>query len=173
MEHNVDSNVSPIYRESFYNFMLELGDEKLMIYNSKTGAISPIGPDKKKAVLNVLRGGGFSEDKALIDNLKKQGFIVQNNKNELDDIRLWHEGYGRLKNLIQLIILPAEACNFTCPYCFVYQKRNLFMEEWVYDAIYKYIASRVSENGKQIALQLSWFGGEPLLASDKIIGFMK
>jgi uncharacterized protein len=173
MEKNIAKPVSPAYKESLYNYTLELDDGKLMIYNTKTGAISLIEPDKKTAVMDVLQGRYFSENNTPVVDLLKQGFIVKGDRNELDDIKYWHESYGRLKNLIQLIILPAEACNFTCPYCFVYQQRNLFMEEWVYDAIYKYIEKKVSQHSKGMALQLSWFGGEPLLASDKIIGFMK
>jgi uncharacterized protein len=171
MKENVYEHI-PSYKESFYNFKLELGNEKLLIYNSKTGAISLIGANKKNTVLGVLKGGGVCEDNSLMEGLFKQGFIIKSDKNEFNDIKVWHENYGRLKNLIQLTILPAEACNFACPYCFVYQQRNLFMEEWVYDAIYKYIAKRVLQNSKGMVLQLSWFGGEPLLVSDKVIAFM-
>ncbi|MFZ5988893.1 MAG: radical SAM protein, partial [Bacillota bacterium] len=40
------------------------------------------------------------------------------------------------------------------------------------EAIYKFIEKKTTENENGIYLRLSWFGGEPLLAKDKIIDFM-
>lgn len=61
---------------------------------------------------------------------------------------------------LHLILMPTEACNFRCVYCYEDFKYRR-MEPWVVEAVRKWIASRAP--GLR-SLHLSWFGGEPLLA---------
>jgi uncharacterized protein len=59
-----------------------------------------------------------------------------------------------------LIILPTEACNFRCVYCyetFEHGKMNPILVQ----ALKKFITSRISDLS---SLSISWFGGEPLCA---------
>lgn len=161
-------------KESFYNFKVEV-DDNLVLYNTKTGAISIVEYKEKDTVLKILDNpNDYNDDNKLKKELFKLGFLVDQDKNELDDIKEWHEKYIYLENLLQLTILPAETCNFACPYCFNYKDRNIIMEDWVFDAIYKYIKKYVKKNKKypETIVRISWFGGEPLLAKDKIIHFM-
>lgn len=63
---------------------------------------------------------------------------------------------------LQLIILPTEACNFRCIYCyedFAHQR----MDSEVIDGVMNLLSRRAAQLG---AIHLSWFGGEPLLAHD-------
>jgi uncharacterized protein len=62
--------------------------------------------------------------------------------------------------ILNLIILPTEACNFRCVYCYESFKIGK-MREPVIQGIKKLIDARASEL-KELAI--SWFGGEPLLA---------
>jgi uncharacterized protein len=61
---------------------------------------------------------------------------------------------------LHLILMPTEACNFRCVYCYEDFKYRR-MEPWVVEAVRRWIASRAP--GLR-SLHLSWFGGEPLLA---------
>jgi uncharacterized protein len=66
--------------------------------------------------------------------------------------------------LLQLIVMPTEACNFRCVYCyedFTHGK----MEAPVVRGIKNLLSLRAPTLD---SLTLSWFGGEPLLASDII-----
>jgi|SRR5205823_1640970 len=66
--------------------------------------------------------------------------------------------------VLQLIVMPTEACNFRCVYCyqdFAYGK----MEASVVTGIKNLLSRRAST---LLKLTLSWFGGEPLLANDII-----
>lgn len=65
---------------------------------------------------------------------------------------------------LHLIIMPTEACNFRCTYCyedFAIGK----MPDAVVDGIERLIARRMPELDR---LDLSWFGGEPLAQRDTV-----
>lgn len=63
---------------------------------------------------------------------------------------------------LHLILLPTEACNFRCVYCYeTFQYKR--MEAWVVQGVKRLLERRMPELD---ALELSWFGGEPLLAKD-------
>lgn len=70
---------------------------------------------------------------------------------------------------LHLILMPTEACNFRCVYCYEDFKYRR-MEPWVVEAVRKWIASRAP--GLR-SLHLSWFGGEPLLARGVIRTLME
>ena len=68
-------------------------------------------------------------------------------------------------DILSLIILPTEQCNFRCFYC--YESFELGkMNSEVVEAILKLVRQRASSL-KQ--LNISWFGGEPLMAKDIVL----
>jgi uncharacterized protein len=67
-------------------------------------------------------------------------------------------------NILGLILLPTEACNFRCVYCYEEFKYKR-MEPWVVQGV-KALMSRRAPG--LTSLSVSWFGGEPLLARDVI-----
>ena len=71
-------------------------------------------------------------------------------------------------NLLELILLPTEACNFRCTYCYE-EFRYGRMEPGVVRGVKKLLSIRAPELD---VLNLSWFGGEPLLARDIIENVM-
>lgn len=69
------------------------------------------------------------------------------------------------RRLQQLILLPTERCNFRCTYCyedFILGK----MSEKTQVGIERFLANRIPDLSQ---LQLSWFGGEPLVAKDVVL----
>ncbi|EHV9721001.1 radical SAM protein [Vibrio parahaemolyticus] len=66
---------------------------------------------------------------------------------------------------LHLIIFPTEECSFRCTYC--YEDFSIgIMKPDVVDVLKKFISSR-TENIE--SLEISWFGGEPLLAKNVVI----
>ncbi|MBI5364467.1 MAG: radical SAM protein, partial [Planctomycetes bacterium] len=65
---------------------------------------------------------------------------------------------------MHLTVMPTEACNFRCTYC--YEDFALGrMEERVVLALLRFLDRRLPNTER---VDLSWFGGEPLLAADVI-----
>lgn len=68
------------------------------------------------------------------------------------------------KQVLNLIILPTEKCNFRCTYCYEDYKIGK-MHRSVINGIKALISHRLKDLS---ILEISWFGGEPLLATDVI-----
>src|SRR5262245_20489732 len=65
---------------------------------------------------------------------------------------------------LNLILLPTERCNFRCTYCYENFEVGR-MDHSVVSAVKSLIYRRVPDLQ---TLDISWFGGEPLLAKDII-----
>jgi uncharacterized protein len=72
-------------------------------------------------------------------------------------------------NYLNLIILPTEACNFRCTYCY-----ETFENRKMPRPVVTGIKSLIDRRGADLdELEISWFGGEPLLALDVITEISK
>lgn len=63
-----------------------------------------------------------------------------------------------------LIIVPTTGCNFNCSYCFEKKENPQTMSIKIEDGIISFI----NEHKNAKSLDLTWYGGEPLLAFDNI-----
>ena len=70
--------------------------------------------------------------------------------------------------LLRLIVMPTEQCNFRCVYCYE-DFENGRMADDVVDGLKALLSARI---GGLHLLQIEWFGGEPLLAQPVIENVM-
>jgi len=96
--------------------------------------------------------------------LKKIRGIVTSDSYEMDKLK-----YLILKNRYRsdrlvLTINPTTSCNFACPYCFEHTHNGQTMTTEVEDDIVKFIKAQKAVK----ELNITWFGGEPLLAFNRI-----
>jgi uncharacterized protein len=67
-------------------------------------------------------------------------------------------------NHLELIIMPTEACNFRCTYCY-----ETFEHKKMKRSVVAGIKALIDRRGDDLDdLAISWFGGEPLLAFDVV-----
>jgi uncharacterized protein len=71
--------------------------------------------------------------------------------------------------ILNIILFPTEQCNFRCKYCYE-DFRIGRMESDVVGGIKKLLLNRISELSH---LNISWFGGEPLLAQDIVFEILE
>lgn len=65
-------------------------------------------------------------------------------------------------DLLELILLPTEQCNFRCTYCY-----ETFEHRKMAPAVVAGVKSLITRRRSSLShLHLSWFGGEPLVARD-------
>ena len=80
------------------------------------------------------------------------------------------EAQGRidcaLPDRVALVVCPTLACNFDCPYCFENHGAGKMTPEVQDDVVA--LAKRMMEACGAKDLKITWFGGEPLLATDVI-----
>ena len=95
-----------------------------------------------------------------ISSLSETGFIVPNDVCELDLIKFRYNRSLFQGDTLSLIILPTLWCNLSCPYCFENRTRSR-MTAAVESALVNW--ARMNCRGKR-AIEVDWFGGEPLLA---------
>ncbi len=83
-----------------------------------------------------------------------------------DEIRSALVSFKELLNdTLLLTIMPTEACNFRCPYCYE-DHRPVTMGRETATQLQKYIAEQASHFRY---VRINWFGGEPTLCKDTLL----
>ncbi|MBB5173712.1 radical SAM/SPASM domain-containing protein [Texcoconibacillus texcoconensis] len=153
------------WKKSRFNVTTETESDELLIYNSYTGAIATIDPPEKQEALQILKNPVADHHSSeLIRVFKEQGFLVKSSIDEKKRAQDLHESVQHTDSM-HLVLLPTEACNFRCTYCYeTFQRGN--MNEDVREGLKAYMNQKANQLSN---LMVSWFGGEPLLALDEII----
>lgn len=145
-------------KESKYNFKLKVLGEDIL-YNAKSGALAKLEGEESKFIEGKISWDGLVKESR--DGFIEGGFYTYDNYDELKDIKysLMTSRYSR--DSLSLTIALTADCNFRCIYC--YEKENLkaaYMDDKTRENILKFIRNEVKniEN-----LNITWYGGEPLL----------
>jgi len=104
----------------------------------------------------------------LYKNLHNFGFVVDT---EIDEEQSLIESFKRLdKNpeYFNIIVNPTLDCNLNCWYCYETHQKGSMMNQQVMDSLKKLIETKISDN-KLKQLNVSFFGGEPLLGWNNVI----
>ena len=151
-------------KKSFYNFFYKI-EEGILAYNSKSNAMAVIEQDKLDTFKKIIKDE-TCEDTQFIDELKYGGFIIEDHVDELLELR--HDMYSNrfANNMLALTIAPTSDCNFRCPYC--YEKDVLHLQSMtdeIADKLVKFVEQQAAGIG---SLEITWYGGEPLLEFRRI-----
>lgn len=146
-------------KESIFNNKQFITDEVVAIYNSyndKTLFVS-----KNKIKLENLLISDSHILKKLIDN----GFVVSDDCDEVGNYLKYMRTAECDMSVAHLIINPTINCNFNCWYCYENHIKSLMSED-IIERLKSLIAKIFAE--KRL-LQISFFGGEPMLCYKNVI----
>ena len=105
-----------MYKISKYN-IIKRYDDKIIVYNSYTKANMFLSKDSSTEAFEDIKEFEKLDDdtkKLLIDN----GFVIDENRDELAEIKYMFEKRYYDKTFLNIVLVPSLACNFSCPYCF-------------------------------------------------------
>jgi len=150
---------------SRFNAHTVAADGSLILFNSYSAAFSIFPPHARDQVEFLLRRAGARVPASGVSRyLLERGFLVAKGTDELQRVRYLFGQLQYRSDLMELILLASEECNFRCVYCYETFPRGT-MEEWVRSAVVRWVEAKVRTLSQ---IKLEWFGGEPLLGYEAI-----
>ena len=137
------------------------GKDAVAIANLFKGTCAEYSP-VELYLLSVLEK--LREDHPIIERFAKRGIITQ--MDEFAALGAMGRAACSSPRGVGLTICPTMNCNFDCPYCFEHHIPGKMSKEVQDDVIALARKLMDTTNGKM--LSITWFGGEPLLATDVI-----
>ena len=141
-------------------------DGKVLLHNVVTGQLVVL--DQREAeLLNKLPLEYCSEMERLVENhyLVTDQFDENRQVVKMREVLRKLDEVQRKPGIIHYTILPTTACNARCYYCFEHGSKIVTMSEQTANSVVDYIDSHCALN-RQVSI--SWFGGEPTVASKRI-----
>lgn len=148
---------------SFFNVVVPITDGRLLVYNSLSLDLIVISSDEYGQLIT----GRYPEWHPRLVDLANSGFITPCAKTQYSETADRDYLYKKSNPFIHMTIMMTESCNFSCAYCNQGQnKESEVLSEQVVNEICNYIRT-TSCKGSDV--DVSWFGGEPLLQLDTLL----
>lgn len=155
------------FRKSIFSYHKVINNT-LYLYNSLKGIkslVKIINPYIIADINQMIESENYDDGSPhIIELLKEIEFIKLENEDEEKHQREIKMAKIDNDEDLFLTIIPTTNCNFKCVYC--YEEYNpLTINEAMQQNIVNFVMNKIK---KCRNLYVSWFGGEPLLALDKI-----
>ena len=151
-----------LLKYSYYNVEIEKLDKGYLVFNSVRNSFAVMEFDFLKYIKeNIIDESIITDDdlKEKIILARQNGFLVSANLDEQSAVELNRKIERYRTDTLILTIATTMNCNFACPYC--YEKReNIILNEEVKSDLIKLVENKSKEIKN---LQITWYGGEPLL----------
>ena len=146
------------YIQSHFNFVYVRVPNENVIYNTFSKALVVL-TDEEYQQYATLSFADVDVKGQLIDN----GILIEDSLNEMRFLKYFHYKTKFSSDTLFLTIAPTLDCNFSCPYCYE-ERRPGKMSSEVQNALISFIRESISNGVKN--LDISWYGGEPLMYPD-------
>jgi uncharacterized protein len=104
---------------SRYNVQTTTADGRLIVWNTLRGSISAFRSEQRDKVRSLLtRRGCEGKPEGIIGYLRDRGYLLEDGANEY---RMFQSAFGHQhyrQDMLELILLSSEDCNFRCQYCY-------------------------------------------------------
>jgi uncharacterized protein len=156
---------------STYNHFVQK-ENKNFLYNALSNSLIEVGPDlfyKLKQELNgqvavnndVINKNPVLKELLIFTTPEQEAFVLNN-------IHLKNLMHRFDMSYMSLTVAPTSYCNFSCIYCYEDFRPKIFMSDETEVKLLEFIEQR---NPKR--LDITWFGGEPLLNFKRIKSITK
>ncbi|MCL2399863.1 MAG: SPASM domain-containing protein [Defluviitaleaceae bacterium] len=157
-------------KASKYNFTVsakDLGESNdVLVYNSRSGAMVTLDEASFAQFNAFCECESAIDDKDLANGLMHCGFLIEDDIDELNELRLNMYSSRFATSHLGLIIAPSMDCNFRCTYCF---ELGQLRKQRMPDDVAAKLVAFVDEKANHLSnLDITWFGGEPLLDMERI-----
>lgn len=153
-------------KQSIYNYYTPY-NEGVIFMNGITEATFWVSNEYANVFRQIIEDpDNFPEYADFINKLKNKGFILDNTVDEDEIIKFKYDSL-RQPDEYRIMILPTYQCNLRCWYC-VQDHINTKLDNETIKKIKELILSRVIDNPDIKTLNITWFGGEPLLEYDTV-----
>lgn len=157
-------------KTSIYSFVFE-DNNRYYVYNTLSNCFFELDED---LYVRLLQSKELNNDIIFDDNEEdiRNTFVTNRiiTNNDIDEFLFYKSiivNQRAENSAMHLTLAPTMECNFNCHYCFERHKKKGVMSDSVMDSIIKYI----SKYNNLKNLKVTWFGGEPLMASKQISRF--
>lgn len=142
-------------------------ENNMLLFNPYNGAMLDIEQSRMAEYKEILYSDNiyYDEINEIIKELYDGQFLIEESLNEKNRIYELYNEICKNESIFHLTIMPTEKCNFRCIYCYENYKKGE-MSAINQEKLIKFVTKKL-ENVK--AFYVSWFGGEPLLASNVVI----
>ncbi|WP_406335725.1 radical SAM protein [Streptomyces sp. NBC_00203] len=155
-----------LYVPSRYVSLSHQKDGALVVHCARTGAVGVVPAEDVRQARQALVATSVTKGPltGVLQDLAYGGFLVPKGT---DEAALVHEQYISRYTAggLHLIVMPTEQCNFRCIYCYESFLRGEMNPE-LQEGLKRFVTGQESLD----RFQLSWFGGEPLLAGETVLG---
>lgn len=157
---------------SQYNVVLEL-EEGLLLVNLKNSSYVKITKEPElSSFKELLESKKLDKNDNMVQLLYQNGYIVDKNLDEYSEVNSKiSQIVNELEESLNVTLYVTNQCNFRCIYC-PEKHCSTRMSNEIWEAVYKYTEREVKA-GKLKKLFFSFFGGEPLLETKRIISFLE
>lgn len=140
-------------------------DGRVLLWNTYTGAVTAFDARHREQVLALLSPKGTAGPLGKLgDYMSRRGYLVRSGVSEIDQFRYRYMQQQWRQDVLELILLASEDCNFRCVYCYEKFERGTMAPE-TREGIKRLVEKRAPQLSR---VSLSWFGGEPLYGWEAI-----
>lgn len=152
-------------KQSLFNFLYVRKNGEIVIYNTFSKAIAILTEEELFALEKIMPNNELKTDISLLSAFEEQGFIVDDNFDELLFLKYFHYKTKFSNEQLHLTVAPTLDCNFDCPYCYENARKGKMSQE-TQSQLLSYIENKFQKGTKK--LDITWYGGEPLLCPEII-----
>jgi uncharacterized protein len=150
-------------RLSRYDVVVERGD-KVWVHNGLSGAVVSVGAEEWRQVGRFVAGESDRASLQVLRDLTANRMLVSDEVDELAVLESRYRTGTADRSSLGLTIVTSLGCNFDCPYCFENKPPSMLSAETE-----RLLVEVVDAQLPTIErFDVTWYGGEPLLAQDRI-----